>query len=88
LESKNVETLNDAIRHARVFTKGLSNFRKPTVVNYSRQKNFNNKGSFMKPSINGKNYESKFRGQKYEEEEANEDSIHDKMFEIHQRLIL
>ncbi|RMZ97969.1 hypothetical protein BpHYR1_005325 [Brachionus plicatilis] len=44
--------------------------------------------SFMKPSINGKEYESKFRGQKYEEEEAYEDSIHDKMFEIHQRLIL
>ncbi|RMZ95048.1 hypothetical protein BpHYR1_019822, partial [Brachionus plicatilis] len=38
---------------------------KPTVVNYSRQKNFNNKDYFMKPSINGKEYVSKFRGQKF-----------------------
>ncbi|RNA27052.1 hypothetical protein BpHYR1_035295 [Brachionus plicatilis] len=48
------------------FIKGLSNFNKPTVVNYSRQKNFNNKDSFMKPSINGKEYISKFRGQKFD----------------------
>ncbi|RNA38463.1 hypothetical protein BpHYR1_047571 [Brachionus plicatilis] len=53
LDSKNEETLNDAIRHARVFTKGLSNFSKPT-------------DSFMKPSINGKEYVSKFRGQKFD----------------------
>ncbi|RNA09691.1 hypothetical protein BpHYR1_012109, partial [Brachionus plicatilis] len=53
LESKNVETLNDAKRHARVFTKGLSNFSKPT-------------DSFMKPSINGKEFVSKFRGQKFD----------------------
>ncbi|RNA22407.1 hypothetical protein BpHYR1_035964 [Brachionus plicatilis] len=66
LESKNVETPNDAIRHAKVFTKGLGNFSKPTVVNYSRKKNFNNEDSFMKPSINGKEYVSKFRGQKFD----------------------
>ena len=48
LESKNVETLDDATRYARIFSKGLGNIRNLTVVNYSKQKN-----SFMKPAING-----------------------------------
>ncbi|CAF0906907.1 unnamed protein product [Brachionus calyciflorus] len=38
LESKNVETLNEAIRLARVYTRGLGSFALPTVVNYTRQK--------------------------------------------------
>ena len=36
LESKNVETLDDVI-----FSKGLGNAGKPTVVSYSKQNNFN-----------------------------------------------
>ena len=59
LESKNVETLGDAIRHARIFSKGLDNVGKFTVVNYSKEYNFN-KDSFKKPSIKGKEYASKF----------------------------
>lgn len=36
LESKNVETLDEAIRLARVYIKGLGNFALPTVINYAR----------------------------------------------------
>ncbi|CAF0929231.1 unnamed protein product [Brachionus calyciflorus] len=38
LESKNVETLNEAIRLAKLYNKGLGNFASPTLVNYARQK--------------------------------------------------
>ncbi|CAF0967703.1 unnamed protein product [Brachionus calyciflorus] len=38
LESKIEETLNEAIRLARVYTRGLGSFALPTVVNYTRQR--------------------------------------------------
>ena len=66
LESKNVETLDDAIRHARIFSKGLGILGKFKVVNYSKQNNFN-KDSFKKPAINGKEYASKYRSQKIDQ---------------------
>ncbi|CAF0980328.1 unnamed protein product [Brachionus calyciflorus] len=38
LESKNVETLNEALRLARVYNKGLGNIASPLIVNYARQR--------------------------------------------------